>query len=226
MAHANITADATGPAPALMPTALARGRLYVVDTTGILAAQQAVFGIFMLSGDVEVLLASKLNDLKVRTGATLQSMTWHEFQVILTEGYCKPELNVSARAALNDLRQNRLTVLLASPPCPPAPADALADKQDKHGYMNGELLWVYTLVAELPADMLAAYCYGNGFAPMIGDLCASSSSGSSRPVPDGSNVPRHWVRAPRWMDAVWCRTQLYGNSCLHHRAKLTGCCRK
>ena len=80
------------------------------DTTGIPAAQQSVFGSFLLTGDAEIFLASKLNDLKARTGATLPSMTWDEFQIMLIEGYCKPELNISARTALNSLRQNRLTV--------------------------------------------------------------------------------------------------------------------
>ncbi len=60
-------------------------RLYM-DTTGIPAAQQSVFGSFMLTVDAEILLASKLNDLKVRTGATLPSMTWDEFQIMVKLG--------------------------------------------------------------------------------------------------------------------------------------------
>ena len=79
-------------------------------TANITVAHRAIWGSFLLTGDAKPFLTSKLADLHTRTGVTLPTMTWDQFRSIMIEGCCKPELNISARAALHALRQDRLSV--------------------------------------------------------------------------------------------------------------------
>ena len=79
-------------------------------TANITVAHRAIWGSFLLTADAKPFLTSKLADLHTRNGVTLPTMTWDQFRSIMIEGHCKPELNISARAALHALRQDRLSV--------------------------------------------------------------------------------------------------------------------
>jgi hypothetical protein len=88
---------------------LEEAELWMV-TSGIPVTHLATWGSFMLNADAKLFLTSKLDDLRVRTGVRLPAMAWQQFCEIMIEGYCKPELNVSARGALHALQQNKSSV--------------------------------------------------------------------------------------------------------------------
>ena len=74
-------------------------------TAGITIPHFAIWGSFLLSEDAKPYLTRKLADLHSRTGVTLPTMTWEQFRSIMVEGYSKPELNISARAAMRALHR-------------------------------------------------------------------------------------------------------------------------
>ncbi len=79
-------------------------------TTGIEVAHSAIWGSFLLTGDAKPYRTNKLAELHARTDVNLPTMDWEKFRSVMVKGYCKPELNISARTAMHALRLDRLSV--------------------------------------------------------------------------------------------------------------------